>query len=174
MGIRRTGGAVIAVLIVLIAAGVPAYGQRAPRESTVLRPFLSGNAFLNKGKYRLAVDEYRQFLTSHPHHEKAPVARYGLGVCQFRLGDYRDAVTELKHLLDDNDFEFAVETLMLLAQSHLAIDEPQEAAMYSRQVLEDCNASPSASPASLSWRFNLPICGPISLLIFFCSPREAS
>src|SRR5262245_18366935 len=89
----------------------PAGGQGAASDPALLE-HLTGNGRLNRGMNELAVGEYRRFLEAHPNHEKAGVARYGLGVAPFRMKKYEEAATELRPLLEKNDFEFAAETLL--------------------------------------------------------------
>ena len=65
------------------------------RGDMVLREYHSGNGLLNRGMHEMAAAEYRKFLGVHGNHDKAPTARYGLGVCLYRLGRHDDAVKEL-------------------------------------------------------------------------------
>ena len=98
------------------AAQQPPAGQGAGSDPA-LREYLSANGLLNRGMNELAVGEYRRFLEAHPNHEKAGVARYGLGVALFRMKKYEEAATELRPLLEKSDFEFAAETLLIVGQS---------------------------------------------------------
>ena len=98
------------------ARQAPAAPQGAAGDPA-LREYLSANGLLNRGMNELAVGEYRRFLEAHPKHEKAGVARYGLGVALFRMKKYEEAATELRPLLGKKDFEFAAETLLIVGQS---------------------------------------------------------
>lgn len=100
----------------VLAQTPPAGGGENKPSDPALREYLSANGLLNRGLNELAVDEYRKFLSAHPDHAKAPVARYGLGVALFRLKNYPDAAKELEPLLQQADFEFAAETLLLVGQ----------------------------------------------------------
>ncbi len=85
-----------------------------------LRDYLAGNGLLNRGLYDLAVVEYRRFLSEHADHDRAPVARYGLSVCLFRIENHEKAIVQLRELSKLEDFEYAAEVATMLGQSHLA------------------------------------------------------
>ena len=111
-----------ALLILAFSFG---YAATAPTRSddgdeSALRSYLSANGLLNRGLYDLAEKEYRAFLKNNDSHEKAPVARYGLGVCLFRTDQYAEAAAELNKLLDVDEFSFAAETRAMLGQCYLA------------------------------------------------------
>ena len=84
-----------------------------------LRDYLSANGLLNRGMNDLAAQEYRKFLTAHPAHAKASLARYGLGVALFRLKKHDEAITELTQISDLQKFEFAAEVQLMLGQCQL-------------------------------------------------------
>ena len=99
------------------------------------REYLAGNGLLQRGLYELAAAEYRAFLSHHPEHAKSSLARYGLGVCLFRLGKFDDALSEITPLLPDHRFEFAAEVATMCGQCHLAAGHYAEAAdAFSRVV----------------------------------------
>src|SRR5690606_26095116 len=77
-------GRVASVVIGLALLAGAAWGQ-TPANDPALREFHSANGLLARGMDELAVTEYRKFLEASPNHEKAPTARYGLGVALFRL-----------------------------------------------------------------------------------------
>ncbi|MGB2987407.1 MAG: tetratricopeptide repeat protein, partial [Phycisphaerae bacterium] len=110
------------------ASGISAQDAQNDGPDPALRDYLSANGLLNRGLYELATAEYRKFLSEHEDHEKAPVARYGLGVSLFRMGKFEAAVTELTPLQESSHFEFAAETGTILGQCHLARQQYPEAA----------------------------------------------
>lgn len=143
------------VLIVLLSvlgaclfATTPVLAQNTQDQSVILRDYYSGNGLLNRGLYELASTEYRKFLTAHDDHEKAPVARYGLAVCLYRLREYESSVGELNQLLGVDDFEFAAEVSMILGQSYQAMGRYEEAASACIAILEnhiDHDLAPNAA-----------------------------
>ncbi len=111
------------------------------------RAYLTANGLLNRGLYDLAAEEYRTFLASHPEHEKAPLARYGLGVALFRTNDRAGALGQLDQVSGDSSFEFAAEAELLRGHCHLALNNPAEAAVAFQRVLERHADHPSAPDA---------------------------
>lgn len=112
---------------------IPAAWAQAPPESAdaadpALTSFLSANGLLNRGLHDLAAAEYRQFLKSHPAHEKTPLARYGLAVCLVRLNEPREAAELLGGLVELREFSFAAEVLTLRGQCLLTLERHPEAA----------------------------------------------
>ncbi len=107
------------------------------RGDIVLREYHSGNGLLNRGMHEMAAAEYRKFLATHGNHEKAPTARYGLGVCLYYLGRYNEAAKELGKVSKLKDFEFAAETATLLGQCYFARQEYAEAAASFGRVVQD-------------------------------------
>jgi TolA-binding protein len=118
-------------LCVLGVAFAPA--QESP--DPALRQYLAANGFLNRGLYEMAASEYEAFLKSHPRHEKADIAGYGLVVCRFRLGEHKDALPLLAGLQNAQAFPFAAEVLAMSGQAQLALGQPQEAAQSFARLL---------------------------------------
>jgi TolA-binding protein len=112
-----------AILVTLVRAGSSSLAQsdaRADESDVTVRDYLSGNGLLNRGLYELAATEYRKFLSQHADHEKAAVARYGLAVSLFRLGQFDEAVAELTPLQKLPEFVYAAETWTVAGQCDLA------------------------------------------------------
>ncbi len=105
-------------------------------DSTILRDFYSANGLLNRGLYELAVSDYRTFLESHGDHEKALVARYGLGVSLYRLDRLNEAQEALFPLLDHPQFEYEAEVLLILGRCRASAGANDEAADHFRRILK--------------------------------------
>ncbi len=118
-------------LVWLAAANADEQGE------IVLREYHSGNGLLNRGMHEMAAAEYRKFLGEHADHEKAPTARYGLGVCLYYLGNYDEAAKELGKVSKLKDFDFAAEVATLLGQCYFARQEYKEAAASFGRVVQD-------------------------------------
>lgn len=111
-----------AILAILVCAGPFPLAQsdaRADETDIAVRDYLSGNGLLNRGLYELAAAEYRKFLSEHGDHEKAAVARYGLAVSLFRLGQFDEAVAELAPLQKLPRFIYAAEIWTIAGQCDL-------------------------------------------------------
>lgn len=111
-----------------VAAAAPPTPQASAATESAERDYFSANGLLSRGLYELAAKEYRSFLAAHADHPKASSARYGLGVALFRLGKFEEAAKELAAIKPAADFEFAAETLFLLAQSDLELKRYDAAA----------------------------------------------
>lgn len=127
--------AVFSISVTCLAPSVTR-GQSKSSDSSdpALRDYLSGNGLLNRGLYDLAAGEYKSFLAEHPDHDRAPIAQYGLGVCQFRLGKYEETVATLSKLADRSNFQFEAEVETMLGQSLLALKRYEPAA----EAFEKC------------------------------------
>lgn len=137
----RTRWSVLAGLAVVLnayvgpaAAHVGGSDGAEENRDAALRDYLSGNGLLNRGLYDLAASEYRKFLAEHADHAKAPVARYGLSVCLFRLQQHEAAMAELRHLHEIGGFQYACEVATMLGQCHLALKQYGPAAGAFREV----------------------------------------
>ena len=100
------------------ATAVVAAADKA--NTAVPRSYTTANGLLHRGLYDLSAAEFRQFLTAHPKHEKATIARYGLAVCLFRLDKLEAAAEELSRLQALRGFAYEVEVATMLGQCHLA------------------------------------------------------
>ncbi len=114
------------VLVLVPAALLVAFSSTVARgpdaqPDPALQTYLGANGLLNRGLYELAAAEYRKFLDQHEDHEKASVARYGLGVSLFRMGHYDAVVKELTPLLKRSGFDFAAEVGTIVGQCHLQL-----------------------------------------------------
>lgn len=111
-----------ATTVILLAGAVIGGGTsalRADDDSDELREFYSANGLINRGLHELAAVEYRKFLNDHPSHEKAPVAKYGLGVCLYHLKKFEEAAEVLSPLRKIKEFAFSAEVATMLGQCHL-------------------------------------------------------
>jgi len=137
---KRTG-LTIAALLMLAA---PALGQ----SQQDLRSYYTGNGLLNRGLYELAAPEYRTFLEEHPDHEKSALARYGLAVSLFRLGDFSEAMVQLELLDGVPNFSYAPEVQLLMGHCLLDAARYDEAGDRFARVVDDYREHESADDAA--------------------------
>ena len=148
-------------IILMAAASAPALLGPAANASTLavpaagksagdvgIRAYHSGNGLLNRGQYDLAISEYRNFLSAHPDHAKAPLARYGLAVCLFRLNRLDDAAKTLAPLAKQSDFQFAAEVAVMLGQCRLAAGQYEQAIESFDAVVQNHADHPLADDAA--------------------------
>ena len=127
---------------------LPAFVTRSEEPDPALQTYVSANGLLNRGLFELAAAEYRKFLSENESHEKAPVARYGLGVCLFRMKQYDNALRELSELATRPAFDFAAEAATITGQCHLALDRPADAAEAFKRVADAHADHPLADDAA--------------------------
>ena len=111
------------------------------------RALYAANGLLNRGLHDLALVEYNTFIEAHPDHDEIAIARYGRGVCLFRLARYEDAVSDLDDLGEDASFAFAPDVRLILGHCHLRLDEPEAAASQFASLAEDFSSHASAPEA---------------------------
>lgn len=87
----------------------------------------TANGLLNRKLYKLAVPEYETFLKNSSDAEKVVQARYGLGVCYYRLGQYEDAADMLEMPAVTPTFEFAGDAELLRGHSFVVLGRFKEA-----------------------------------------------
>lgn len=125
----------LGVALILLAMA-PAVADEGASDSAALRNYHGGNGLLQRGMFDLAADEYRAFLKAHGEHPKAPMARYGLAVCEFRRGNAEAALEQLQQLPDADDFAFDAEARLMRGQCLLLMKRPGEAAEALQGVLK--------------------------------------
>lgn len=144
----RSRGRALALLAALLAVeglvAAAAFAQDAGDSSSAsaaadraVRQYLSANGLLQRGMNELAAAEYRKFLQQNPDHEKARVARYGLGVALLRMNQPQEALAELSKLQDLKDFEFAADVRFIRGQCKLNAEEFADAAAELDDLLRD-------------------------------------
>ncbi len=116
-----------------------------------LRALHSGNGLLNRGLYDLAVKEYADFLSQHANNAKAPIARYGLAVCLFRLDRFEEAAAELTRLQSLDDFAYGAEVATILGQCRLAQRDYAAAANAFEKVVSRHRKHDLADDAASGW-----------------------
>lgn len=144
-----SGAAVLAVPCVdACAAARAAQPADDGAADPALRAYLSGNGFLNRGMYELAVTEYRKFLEAHAGHAKANTARYALGVSLSRMKQHAEAAKELDGLATVKGFEFAAEVRLLLGQCAIAEGKFADAAGWFERLRSEFPEHARAEDAS--------------------------
>jgi TolA-binding protein len=95
-------------------------GQQEQQVDPATKQLLAANGLYTRGLYKLAADEYQQFLQANPKHAQATAARYALAVCRYRLKEYGPAVEELRKVLGEAKFEQRDEALAVLGHCELS------------------------------------------------------
>src|SRR5687768_15238080 len=137
----------IITLLLTVAAIHPASAQDADPS---LRKLAAANGLFQRGLYKLAAEEYDEFLKSAPSHSESAPARYALAVCYFRLGGHEHAIAELKTVLADEKFPQRPEAMLVLAHAHLGLKQDDAALKTFDQIIASHAGSPAAETASLN------------------------
>src|SRR5687768_1882426 len=82
----------------------PAQQETQPVDAAT-KKLTAAHGLFQRGLYKLAAQEYDDFLKANADHKEAPTARYALGVCRYRLGDFDAAADTLGEVLRDPDFK---------------------------------------------------------------------
>ncbi|MCA9255352.1 MAG: tetratricopeptide repeat protein [Phycisphaerales bacterium] len=108
---------VLAALLLVVSAG-RAFGGGDDGASLA-----SAHGFLKRGLFEIAEKEYRGVLAGGPDATEMQQANYGLAVCLVRQNKFESASPILKKLLDDEDFAFAADVGVMLAQCRSALGD---------------------------------------------------
>ena len=125
-GIANRHRLLMALCVSLLAT--PLFAQETV--DPALELYYSANAVYNRKQYPLAIPIYNEFLSKHGKHQKSQLARYGLGMCQFALKEYDQAIPQFEALLEEKNLDAKIsrERLLLLhAQCLLFTNQKDEA-----------------------------------------------
>jgi TolA-binding protein len=129
----------------------PAEVRSTPTASGVVdaaRGLDAANGLLNRGLFDLAETEYRGVLAGTSDAAQEQSARYGLGVCLYRLNRHADAATELQKVVACDGFAYTAEALVLYGRCLLVLNRPADAAEAFARVLREYGAHELAATAA--------------------------
>ena len=147
----------IAVALLVFGAAHTATEVAPWQDGTVLaqpvdaaqKKLLAANGLFARQLYKLAADQYEEFLAENPRHAEAQVARYALAVCRYRLAAYAEAAKELEKVLAAGNFAQADEALLVLGHSQVALRQYDKGAQAFGQLVEKHPTSKHAPAAAL-------------------------
>jgi TolA-binding protein len=102
----------LAVLVPLLLASI-SFAQ-TPGADPGAKKLIAANGLFQRQLYKLAAEQYVEFLRDYPAHREAKAAKYALGFCFYRLNDFEKAAKQLDELLADQG-EFAQRDEAMLA-----------------------------------------------------------
>ena len=117
---------IFALLITASAAGLV-------KSDEPLDIYTDAASFHNNNVFELAVEEWERFLRKYPQHELARKARYYLGVCNFQLKKYPQAVSAFKSAIAQaggQEFELLEDTYLNLGSAQFAMGNEGADEMY--------------------------------------------
>ncbi len=89
-----SGARVIILAMLCLAVVASAQEKRDP----ALDKYYIANSLCSRRFYKLAVAEYKEFLTKYPKHAKVPKAKWGLAISLYNLGNSKEAEPLFKGL----------------------------------------------------------------------------
>lgn len=122
-------GTVSFAMVVAVGAFADRSHAGAPAD-TAAAQYAGATGMMHRGLDELAAAEFQAFLSANGEHEKANLARYGLGVCRYRQGRCDDATRALRPLAELKPFEFRAEVLVLLGQCALEKQDFDQASTW--------------------------------------------
>lgn len=134
------------------AAPAPAANeQKAPEEiDAATKKLMAAQGLYQRGLYKLAAQEYADFLSENPKHAQRTAAMYALALCQYRQNDFERAATLMNSVLKDAAFAQRAEALAVLGQCELAQKHYDKAIAAMDELLEKHKESPHADAAAIN------------------------
>ncbi len=113
------------------------------------KKLMAANGLFQRSLFKLAGDQYEQFLKENPDHPEATAARYALAVCHYRLNELAPAIEQLRKVLVDPKFEQRDEALAVLGYCELSDKEYNAALKDFAELIEKYPKSKHAEQAAL-------------------------
>src|SRR4051812_32966937 len=104
-----------AVLLLTVLFIFTSARAQTPGADPGTKKLLAANGLFQRQLYKLAADQYADFLKEFPAHREARAAKYALGICLYRVNDFEKAAKQLDELLaDQGEFAQRDEAMLLL------------------------------------------------------------
>lgn len=139
--------------VLALAAAVafsPAVAAAQEKPDAAMKKLAAATGLFHRGLHKLAAQEYAEFLSAHGSHSEATTARYGLAICQYRLGQYPQAAALLGEVLKDGKFKQRDEALAVLGHCRLRAEAYAPALAAFDELLAKHPTSPHVELAALS------------------------
>jgi TolA-binding protein len=146
-------GAVLA-LVPLDAAGQSggggADGQGEQAVDAPTRKLVAAHGLFQRGLFKLASQEYADFLKENPSHPQRTAATYALALCEYRQNDFERAASLLAGVVKDAGFAQRVEALAVLGHCELAQKRYDKAVAAFDELLSRDPKGAQAEAASIN------------------------
>jgi TolA-binding protein len=114
------------------------------------KELIAANGLFGRGLFKLAADQYQDFLKQYPQDRNAEQARYALGMCDFRLNNFDQAITDLQPVLADEKFDSRDQALAVVGYSQLSLKQYDKAQASFDELLAKYPQSKLAESAGLN------------------------
>ncbi len=121
------------------------------------KKLVAADGLLQRNLFKLAADEYEQFLHDYPQDAQITAGRYGLAICRYRLSQFDLAAPLLRQVLSDQQFGQTDQVLALLGYCEMSGRDYDDAIQHFDQLIAKYPQSPQTDPARL-YRANRSIC----------------
>lgn len=128
----------------------PDKSQQSDAVDAATKKLLAAHGLFQRGLYKLAAQEYDEFLKDNSAHPDAATARYALAVCRYKTGDFEQAIPLLRDITRDEKFKQRDEALAVLGHCHLARKQYDPALAAFDELLAKHPQSKHAETAALN------------------------
>lgn len=111
---------------------------------------MAANSMFNARLFKLAADEYTEFLAKFPNHPRTTDARYGLALCQYRQGQHAEAAKGLAAVLKGAKFKQREDALAVMGNCLLSDKQYQAALTACDELLAKFPTGKWAETAALN------------------------
>jgi FimV-like protein len=140
--------AVVLVLLSFIVV-LPARAQ-TPGAEAGTKKLLAANGLYQRQLYKLAAEQYADFLKENPGHREARAAKYALAICYYRLNDFQKAAEKLEEVLGEGEFAQRDEAMLVLGFCRLSLKDYAKSIAVFDEVIAKFPDTPSAETAMLN------------------------
>jgi TolA-binding protein len=145
--------AMVSLLLIGKARGAPPVSADQPAATQAVDPaakkLLAADGLLERKLFKLAADDYEQFLKDYPNDSRLTAARYGLAICHYRLGKFDAAEPLLRQVLADETFGETDQVLSLLGYCELSGKDYGGAIKHFDELIARFPTSAQADPDRL-------------------------
>ncbi len=139
-------GVILGVWILWSGLTLVDAAEAIEEKDLALERYFTANGLYNRQLYELAAQEYWDFLSTYPDHEKAAKAQLGLALSTYGMGNYADAEPLLERLSSSVAGHERTQIHLIWGQTLLVLNRASDAASAFESGLSN---SESASQESL-------------------------
>lgn len=124
LGERRLLDLFRTFIVLACLCGLAAECPRVAGADDATDDFNLGVGMYKQGRWKLAAEEFRKYLKSHPKHAKVPLGQLYLGLTLVNLDEYQEARTQLRVFVKNNpQSRYLADALYRVAECSYLLDE---------------------------------------------------
>lgn len=148
---HRAGAALLTLSVIFtgsVCVATPSFAAQAQNQDAPRRLYDRVMDEFRQRDYQAALAGFRFFLELHGKSGLAPSARYWMGECQYRLGQYDQAMDTFSSLISYFPSNPKVSaTTLKIAMTHVKLGQPEEARITFQRVVNEWPDSMEADVA---------------------------